>query len=37
MQLQVCIVLVVFQYSCVEEVLKDQAGKFCSCASRIGV
>lgn len=34
---KVSIALVVFQYACVEEGLKDQAGKFCPCASRIGV
>lgn len=31
------IAMVVLQYDCVEEVLKDQAGKFCSCAIRTGV
>lgn len=34
---KVSIAVVVFQYACVEEVLKGQAGKFCSCASRTGV
>lgn len=34
---KVSIALVGFPYACVEEVLKDQPGKFCSCASRTGV
>lgn len=34
---KVSIALLVFQFACVEEVLKDQAGEFCSYAPRIGV
>lgn len=34
---KVSIATVVLQYACVEEALKDQAGKFVSCAIRIGV
>lgn len=32
---KVSIATVVFQYACLEEALKDQAAKFCSCAIRI--
>lgn len=34
---KVSIAMVLLQYACVEEALKDQAGKLCSCAVRIGV
>lgn len=34
---KVSIAMVVLQYACVEEALKDQAGKLCSCAVRIEV
>lgn len=34
---KVSIATVVLQYACVEEALKDQAGKLCSCAVRVGV
>lgn len=34
---KVSVAMVVLQYTCREEVLKEQAGKFCSRAIRIGV